>query len=61
VPAELVVFHDNQVIVAVSGRVSSTKTDKDINAQELAAYASVWRLQQPEKPFEALTSAVFNI
>jgi ADP-dependent NAD(P)H-hydrate dehydratase / NAD(P)H-hydrate epimerase len=59
VPAELVVFHDNQIIVAVSGRVSSTKTDKDINAQELAAYASVWRLQQPEKPFEALTAAVF--
>jgi ADP-dependent NAD(P)H-hydrate dehydratase / NAD(P)H-hydrate epimerase len=61
VQAELIVFHDSQIIVAVKGRVSSTKTKKEINREELAAYASVWRLQQPEKSFEALTSAVFSI
>lgn len=57
--AEFVTFHDSQLIVAVKGQVSTTKIDGDINSEELAAYTSVWRLQQPDRAFESLTTAVF--
>jgi NAD(P)H-hydrate repair Nnr-like enzyme with NAD(P)H-hydrate dehydratase domain len=50
--------HSGQIIVAATGKASTTPA-KDINLTNLAAYASVWRLQQPEKSFEALTTAVY--
>lgn len=60
-PTSFVAKHDNQFIVASSGKVSTTASKTDHNWQiELAAYVSVWLLQQPQRPFEALTSAVFE-
>jgi ADP-dependent NAD(P)H-hydrate dehydratase / NAD(P)H-hydrate epimerase len=53
---EIVTEHSGQIIAACDGRVSTTPGDFN---QDLAAYASVWRLQQPEKPFKALTTAVY--
>ena len=53
---EIITEHSGQTIVACAGRVSTTTGDF---SEDLAAYASVWRLQQPEKPFEALTTAVY--
>jgi ADP-dependent NAD(P)H-hydrate dehydratase / NAD(P)H-hydrate epimerase len=52
----LLVLRDNTAFVAVDGLVSSTPTSIGIN--ELAAHASVWLLQNPTKPYEALTCAV---
>ena len=53
---EVVTEHSGQIIVGCNGRVSTTLGSFD---SILAAYASVWRLQQPEKPFEALTTAIY--
>lgn len=53
---EVITEHSGQIIVSCAGRVSTTPGAFD---SDLAAYASVWRLQQPEKPFEALTTAVY--
>lgn len=55
--ASIITFMASQIIVASGGQVSTTPA-KEVNLVELAAYASVWRLQQPQKPFEAITSAV---
>lgn len=52
--------HQGQFIVAINGRVSTTKADEEQQVWRLqaAANASVWWLQNPSKPFEALTMAV---
>ena len=56
----IVVKHHDQLVVAVSGEVSTTKLVSELPVWRLktAATASVWWLQNPSKPFEALTSAV---
>lgn len=60
-PGQIITKHADNFIVANSGQVSTTPTPGRTSWQiELAAYASVWWLQQPDKPFEALTSAVWE-
>jgi len=50
----------NQLLVAVDGKVSTSllATPKGLWRVQSASYASVWWLQNPAKPFQALTSAV---
>ncbi len=59
-PADIVVKHLENILVASGGQVSTTKlsADKEIWRVQTAAHASVWWLQNPGKPFEALTTAV---
>lgn len=57
--AYLLTVHQEKVVLAATGQVSSAPV-KVADFVELAAYASVWWLQQPQKPFEALTTAVFE-
>ena len=56
----VVTKHLNTIFAAVNGEISTTKLDEDMEVWRLktAAHASVWWLQNPSKPFEALTSAV---
>lgn len=57
----VVVKHLDTVFVGVSGQVSTTKTDNDIAdiwRVPTAAHTAVWWLQNPAKPFEALTTAI---
>jgi ADP-dependent NAD(P)H-hydrate dehydratase / NAD(P)H-hydrate epimerase len=58
--AYLAVQHLGNLVIAVGGKVSTTKLPPDAppQASKTAAHASVWWLQNPEKPFEALTVAV---
>jgi NAD(P)H-hydrate repair Nnr-like enzyme with NAD(P)H-hydrate dehydratase domain len=56
VKIEVITEHSGQIIVSCGGLASTTPGRID---GRLAAYASVWRLQQPDKPFEALTTAVY--
>lgn len=51
---------EDTLIVASRGQVSTTKTetDHDIWRVRVAAHASVWWLQNPDKAFEALTTAI---
>ncbi len=57
---KLVVKHNDQLIVAANGQVSTTHLKADIPVWRVktAAQAATWWLQNPAKPFEALTSAV---
>jgi hypothetical protein len=56
----IVTKHLDTLFVAVNGRVSTTKLveDLDIWRVKTAARAAVWWLQNPTKPFEALTTAI---
>jgi hypothetical protein len=57
----IVRFHDT-VLVAREGEVSTTKVPSEPKIWRLktAANASVWWLQNPTKPFEALTTSLVN-
>ncbi len=60
-PGQIITRHVDNFIVATGGQVSTTPGLEQSNWQvELAAYASVWWLQHPQKPFEALTTAVYD-
>jgi len=62
-PATIVVFHQGQLVVAQSGRVSSTPWADPllIWRGSVAAKASVYALQQPGKSFEAITASLHNM
>ncbi|HET6924541.1 MAG TPA: hypothetical protein VFH39_01775 [Candidatus Saccharimonadales bacterium] len=55
----LITKHLENLIVAVDGQVSTTKLEEvKIWRLKTAAHASVWWLQTPAKPFEALTTSL---
>ena len=55
----LVILTEQGIVAAYEGAVSFTET-KEINSTKLAAYVSVWLIQQPEKPIEALTAGIWQ-
>lgn len=61
--SHIVVKHLDNIFVAVNGEVSTTKVDNDLTdvwRVPTAAHASVWWLQNPTKPFEALTTSILK-
>jgi len=58
--AHIITKHLDQIIVAVNGQVSTTACASGTTPWRVktAAQASVWWLQHPNKPFEALTTSV---
>ena len=59
--AHIITEHNGVIFVAVNGKVSTTKHQQgDKWRVEIASKASVWWLQNPNKPFEALTTATRN-
>jgi NAD(P)H-hydrate repair Nnr-like enzyme with NAD(P)H-hydrate dehydratase domain len=54
-----VTVQSGQIIVADGQRVSTTPVKISAPHEGLAACAGVWRLQQPEKAFESLTTAAY--
>lgn len=52
----IIVKHQDTVYVAVNGQICTTKSN--LNANQIAPYASVFYLQNPTKPFEALSSSI---
>lgn len=61
-PVNIVVKHLSNTIVASNGQVSTTRlaTEPDIWRVTAAAHAAVWWMQNPNKPFEALTTAMYT-
>ncbi len=61
-PFILIVKQNQQIMCAANGKVSSTALAEDVDTWrvKMAAYASVWWLQNPSKPFEALTTAIYE-
>ena len=53
----------DSIVVAVNGQVSSTNllTDLPVWRVKAASHASVWLLQNPSKPFEAITTSVLQV
>jgi hypothetical protein len=51
--------HSNQAICAYQHQIASTPVKQTVDVSILAADASVWLMQQPEKPFAALTTAIY--
>lgn len=58
--AAVIVKHLDTAFVSVKGQVSTTKLNSDLETWRVktAAHASTWWLQNPTKPFEALTTSV---
>lgn len=58
--AHIILKHHDIMLVASKGNVSSTKLikDKEFWRVETAASATVWWLQHPDKPFEALSTSL---
>lgn len=58
----IVVKHLENIVVAAGGQVSTTKleSDLDIWRVKVAPHAAVWWLQNPSKPFEAITTALYD-
>lgn len=59
----IVVKHHDIILAAVDGKVSSTRigTDMPIWRVKTAACVATWWLQNPSKPFEAITASLLNI
>jgi NAD(P)H-hydrate repair Nnr-like enzyme with NAD(P)H-hydrate dehydratase domain len=59
-PANIIVKHLQNILVASRGQVSTTRlqNDQEVWRVQTAATACVWQLQNPTKPFQALTTAV---
>jgi ADP-dependent NAD(P)H-hydrate dehydratase / NAD(P)H-hydrate epimerase len=59
-PIRIITKHHDQILVAVDGKISTTKItpDKPTWRLETASYASVWWMQNPSKPFEALSTSI---
>lgn len=59
-PLQLLLTHAEHIFVAVGGQVSTTPLPpgKPTPLISLAATATVWWLQNPARPFEALTTAI---
>jgi len=62
-PFFIITEHNETVLVAVDGQVSTTKAPENtpIWRVQTAARACVWWLQNPNKPFEALTTAMMVV
>lgn len=61
--ATIIVKHLETIFVAAGGQVSTTKLSDDLEIWrvKIAAHASVWRLQNPSKNFEAITAALAGL
>jgi NAD(P)H-hydrate repair Nnr-like enzyme with NAD(P)H-hydrate dehydratase domain len=57
----IVVKHQGQLVVAAAGQISTTPYPNDQSVWRLraATIASVWWMQNPSKPFQALTTAAW--
>ncbi len=60
-PAFIELVHENRIYIGCNGMVSVTQITKDANLEnKVAAHSSVWWMQNPTKPFEALTSSLID-
>ena len=57
----IVLLHEEQIILAHKGLVYSALNPKRIDYLSIATAASVWRLQQSTKAFEAMTTGIYNL
>lgn len=54
----LVIIHDQQIWTSAAGKVVTTQRPAQVPPEQLASIVSIWALQQPNKIFESITTAV---
>lgn len=61
-PISIIVKHNDQIAVSVNGQVSTTKAQQDMSIWRFktAAAGAVWWLQNPAKPYEAITTGLYH-
>ena len=61
-PITLVTTHHENLIVATGGQVSTTQlqTEQKIWRVKTAAHVATWQLQNPDKPFAAVSTAILK-
>lgn len=52
---------EQYILLSINGQVSSTPITKAITVLDLAAVGSVWRLQQPAKAYESITTGIYDL
>lgn len=57
-PVSIVTKHNDEIIVAVNGEVSTTPNTETVWRVKTSASTSIWQLQNPNHPFQALTTAL---
>lgn len=57
----VVTVHDDIIIVAIAGKMSTTKVDDTNTLPHIAASTATWWLQNPSRPFQAHSSAVYSV
>ncbi|MEO6761718.1 MAG: hypothetical protein ABI220_05120 [Candidatus Saccharimonadales bacterium] len=58
----LATINSEQIIIASAGQVSTSKSaPTNLSLTTLASHLAVWRLQNPAKSFEAMTTAAFGL
>ncbi len=57
-PVSIVVKHNDELIVAVNGDISTTPITDSVWRVKTAASISVWQLQNPDHTFQAITTAL---
>jgi hypothetical protein len=56
--ANIVTGYAANMVIATGGKISTTKIpEAELNTVALAAFSAVWLIQNPKKPFEALSTA----
>ena len=58
-PLSVITVHSDQAILAYQQQISTTPVKIPAPDACLAAYSTVWLLQQPTKVFEALTTSIY--
>ena len=63
VSSVIITMHHNHIFLAYGGKVSSTKviSEDRLWQTQTAAFSSVYWIQHPEKTFQALTSAIYEV
>lgn len=60
-PCNIIVEHNGVILVSSEGQVSTTKLEPSETWRvRTSAHATVWWLQNPSKPFEALTTSLID-
>lgn len=57
-PLHFVIMHNQQIWTSSAGKVVTTHTITKLSSEQLASVATIWALQQPNKIFESITTAV---
>jgi len=60
-PLTIITTHQDQIILAYDGQVYSANNKNNIDLLAIASAATVWRLQQPDKAFAAMTCGIYYL